>query len=265
MNKIICICVAITIVIVLLLYVINFWGAGFSSETTDWGAFADYVGIAIGLLSIFLIYITYKEQRMSNQIERFEARLITMSTTVSKMIESNKNEIDEVYEMFSCHYELYIGDLSQIEREKAKVICENYYNEIIEMPKNNEFRKKFDSICHIVLLCCDYVLSSQLSINDKKSHITELSYSIAVSARILFFNWLILNSPQYLKRLYERGFWQHDEAVPKLLEDVIRYICINMIVPHCEESTSDKTIMITCDNSQENFFETYKRLFSKEY
>lgn len=54
------------------IFILQFHGSSLSNRISDWGSFGDYIAICTSLISIALIYQTYKEQRMSNKFARFE-------------------------------------------------------------------------------------------------------------------------------------------------------------------------------------------------
>ena len=69
------ICMAVAIVLPII-YCYHFKGTSLSDNTSDWGAWGSYVGIGGSILSVSLIYITYKEQQESNRIGRALSHLI---------------------------------------------------------------------------------------------------------------------------------------------------------------------------------------------
>lgn len=70
---------ALSIVIILLLfYFVTFWGADVSINSSDWGAFGNYAAICVSVLSIAFIYVTYREQRNTNEISRTEQHIAVM-------------------------------------------------------------------------------------------------------------------------------------------------------------------------------------------
>ena len=85
-------CVLIAVVLVIV-YLANFSHAPLSDNTSDWGAWGSYVNVGISLISISLIYITYKEQQKSNKIARFEEHYHVALKTVSGLFERKKGII----------------------------------------------------------------------------------------------------------------------------------------------------------------------------
>lgn len=74
---------AVGIVIILLLfYFANFRGADVSKETSDRGAFGNYAAICVSTLPIAFIYVTYREQRNTNDLVRTEQHIAIMVNTI---------------------------------------------------------------------------------------------------------------------------------------------------------------------------------------
>lgn len=71
----------------LLIYAISFIGSPISCQTSDWGAFGSYAAIGVSSLSIALIYVTYREQRQTNEITRVEQHIVTMTNTLAVLSE----------------------------------------------------------------------------------------------------------------------------------------------------------------------------------
>ena len=71
----------------LLIYAISFIGTPISGQTSDWGAFGSYAAICVSSLSIALIYVTYREQRKTNEITRVEQHIVTMTNTLAILSE----------------------------------------------------------------------------------------------------------------------------------------------------------------------------------
>lgn len=91
-------------VVLIAFYAVHFYNAPLSDETSDWGAWGSYVGIGISILSVSLIYITYKEQQESNQIGRFEEHFHISLRTSMELFEKRKNVIDSIFTKVEKHF-----------------------------------------------------------------------------------------------------------------------------------------------------------------
>ncbi len=63
-------------------YIYIFGSNGFSKNNAHWGTFGDYVGGFLGtilaLISVLLIYITYRNQVISTRIQQFETTFFNL-------------------------------------------------------------------------------------------------------------------------------------------------------------------------------------------
>ena len=124
-RKIILIALGVAM-IPLIVYVICFWGIEISDNTTDWGAFGNYVAVCLSVLSISLIYITYREQRKSNEISRAERHIATMLNTLDALYEKNQLRIESTFNKIIEHFKVPFYDLSEYEYRKVIKVCTFY-------------------------------------------------------------------------------------------------------------------------------------------
>lgn len=110
-NKIILTSLVVSLVL-LLIYALCFIGMPISNHSSDWGAFGSYATIAVSSLSISLIYVTYREQRKTNEITRVEQHIVTMMNTLVALSEKHHERLTESYEMFSQLFNLSFYDMS---------------------------------------------------------------------------------------------------------------------------------------------------------
>ena len=173
--------------VLLLFYAICFIGAPISKSTSDWGAFGSYATICVSVLSITLIYVTYCEQRKTNEITRVEQHIVTMTNTLVSLSEKHHKSIDFSYDKFTEHFKLSFYDLSDCELNKTIKICTYYYSLAI----NNDYDRNFNYIFRYTKLCIDYILNEKsLSTENKSLRITEFGCILPESMRILLFCWL---------------------------------------------------------------------------
>ena len=101
-----------TLTLLLFFYIIHFMGMPLSKHTSDWGAFGNYMGMGISVISISLIYITYREQRESNISMRYERHVLSMTKNMYTLYEKNQYRIEESYSKFCRHFLISFFDLS---------------------------------------------------------------------------------------------------------------------------------------------------------
>ena len=247
-------------VLLILAYVICFWGERISKNTVDWGAFGSYVSIGIGMLSIVLIYITYQEQRRANEITRVEQHIITMSNTLISLTEQNFDDIHASYKKFSEHFKVSYCDLSECELNNTRRIWTYYYSFCLSEDIDKE---KINSLFRYTKVCLDFIQKDEnLSEENKRNRFTELTCILPESMRILLMGWLLSNSEtSSLKDYYRLGFFISEESSSPLLKDVIMYICTGESPIKRQSPKIDVYNIEVQDFSEEQFSDTYKRLF----
>lgn len=257
-DKIIII-IAVGIAIVLLLfYAVYFIDAPISKSTSDWGAFGSYATICVSILSVTLIYVTYREQRESNEITRVELHIVTMTNTLVSLSEKYHKSIDISYDKFTEHFKLTFYDLSNCELDKTIKICTYYYSIAI----NGDYCGVFDFIFRYTQLCIDYILHEKtLSSENKSLRITELGCILPESMRILFFCWLLVNRHIRLKDYYKSGIFMFGETASPLLEDIVSYVCTGERPSQRQFPDINPDDIIYEDYPKEQFPDTYKRLY----
>jgi membrane protein DedA with SNARE-associated domain len=75
-------CVAIMILTVLLPYMIVFAQNSISHQNEDWSHLGGYISGTLGIVSIFLLYLTYREQRATNDYHRIETEVGSLTNSL---------------------------------------------------------------------------------------------------------------------------------------------------------------------------------------
>lgn len=256
-NKWIIIITLIFSFLILSFYVIHFREASLSNSTTDWGAFGNYVGIALSTLSISLIYITYREQSLSNKSARFEQHFITMTKTLSELTEKNMNTLGSSYEAFYKHFMVPWIDFTKCSHENTKSVYVYYYSSAIGNTQNN-----FDFLFRYFSLCLKHIeKEATITHDEKQGRMTELVCIVPESLRVLFLCWCINNDRDYLLQYYQEGVFAQDNE-SEVLADVISYICTGIIPPIRDpEEIAPDSIELE-DYPDEQFQDTYNRLYN---
>ena len=140
MNKPIVIATSFVIIIIIA-YVIAFYGSSVSDKTSDWGAFGSYLDMGVGILSVALIYVTYKEQRQANRIGMFEQQMRFMFDKLSILLSNYSNGIEEEVKKIEKHFLSSFGGMEDYERAKVKYVCSYYFSQL-----TLDIIKKYDNV-----------------------------------------------------------------------------------------------------------------------
>lgn len=240
------------------LYMVNFYGMPLSKSTTDWGAFGNYIGIGISFLSVTLIYITYNEQRHSNEIERFEQHVKSMTDILSELIEKKSSTMVEKYQSLVVHFIDQFFDISSYDKQKSEKVCSYYFSDIVNTD-DNDCVQLFK---YMTLLINEIKNKDTLKTLEKEERMIELSCIIPTQFRLLYFFWLTY-SKEYtlLEYCYLNRLFCLDNDDDTVLGEVIKLVCTG---------TNKKSSSVTIDvfrteledYSKETFDDTYKRLFN---
>ena len=254
--------IALVVAIVLLMaYVICFWGMEISDNTTDWGAFGNYLAVCLSVLSISLIYITYREQRKANDIARAEHHIVTMLKTLDVLYEKNLSRIESTSNSICEHFKEPFYDLSELEYEKIINVCTFYYSSALEGKVD---AKKLNYFFQYLRLCIDNIIHNKtLPKEQKKLQMTELSITLMEDARLLFFFWLLINARSELDSYYKYGLFIEDSESSPLLQDIVSYICSRKCPAKRQTQVINADDIILEDFPNEQFHDTYNRLFNK--
>lgn len=245
----------------LLIYAISFIGTPISGQTSDWGAFGSYAAICVSSLSIALIYVTYREQRKTNEITRVEQHIVTMTNTLAILSEKYHDRLEVSYDKFSEHFKLPFYDISDWEYDKTIKICTYYYSSITI---NDDYNGYFNYLFRYMQLCIDYIIHEKsLSRENKYLRITEFCCVLPESVRVLLFCWLLINNQSVLEDCYKCGIFMLDETGAPLLRDIITYVCTKKRPPQRPIQTINPDNIILEDYPKEQFPDTYIRLYQQ--
>lgn len=243
-------------VILIAFYAVHFYNASLSDKTSDWGAWGSYVGIGISILSVSLIYITYKEQQESNRIGRFEEHFHISLRTSIELFEKRKNVIDSIFSKVENHFRNSFDPLTDYEQSKVQNILGYYYSSaVIDCREECEeiFRYLFSFLLSIKN-------NSKLDNKEKESRFREISCLLPENGRILFLCWGFCSEHE-TKLFYNYGLYQTSCFSKSPIMDVVKFACIGKRPK--KENINDEDIEFE-DYSSEEFQTTYKRLFNNK-
>lgn len=231
----------------------------FSEKTSDWGAFGSYISIGISVLSVTLIYITYNEQRHSNEVERYEQHVKSMTDILFELVEKNSSTLNEHYQSILIHFKIPFFDISHYDKLKSEKVCSYYFSNIVSSD---------DCDClhlfkYMLLLINVVKKNGSLKTEDKEGRIIELSCIVPVSFRTLYFFWLTyIKDYTLLEYCYQNRLFCLDNDDDSVLGEVIKLVCTGNKNKKSSSVTIYSYNIEIEDYSKETFDETYKRLFN---
>ena len=251
---------AVGIVIILLLfYFASFWGADVSKESSDWGAFGNYAAICVSILSIAFIFVTYREQRNTNEIVRTEQHIAIMINTIRSLSEDKRTQLDSICSKICDHFKEPFSSLSDYQYDRIVKVCIYYYSTIAEELNSLKYLIQYTH------LSINFIIHEKsLSKANKQLRLTELSCIIPESIRIILFFWMIQNKSRDLNDFYYYGIFSLNDKDYSSLEDIISYVCTTNCPPDSPVQDVNVEDIILDDYPHELFSETYSRLNRKE-
>ena len=248
------------VIILLLFYFASFWGADVSKESSDWGAFGNYAAICVSILSIAFIYVTYREQRNTNETVRTEQHIAIMVNTTLTLSEGKRAQLDSIYSKICGHFKEPFSSISDYQHDRIVKVCIYYYSTIAEEDLNS--LKYLIQYTHLSINFIIY--DKSLSKANKQLRLTELSCIIPESIRIILFFWMIQNKSRDLNEFYYYGIFSLNDNGYSFLEDIISYVCTTKCPPDRPVQDVNVEDIILDDYPHELFSETYSRLNRKE-
>ena len=250
------ICMVVVIVLPIIIYCYHFKDTPLSDNTSDWGAWGSYVGIGISILSVSLIYITYKEQQESNRIGRFEEHFHISLRTSIELLEKRKNVIDSIFSKVENHFRNPFDPLTDYEQSKVQNILGYYYSSaVIDCREECEeiFRYLFSFLLSIKN-------NNMLDDKEKESRFREISCLLPENGRILFLCWGFCFKHE-TKQFYNYGLYQTSSFSKSPIMDVVKFACVGKR-PKKEHINAENLEFE--DYSSEEFQDTYERLFNNK-
>lgn len=257
MKRYVFVIVGIAIAVVLIVfYAVHFYNAPLSDKTSDWGAWGSYVGIGVSILSVSLIYITYKEQQESNRIGRFEEHFHISLRTLIELFEKRKNVIDSIFNKVENHFRNPFDPLTDYEQSKVQTILGNFYSSAVI-----DCREECEEIFwYLFFFLLSIQNNTMLDNKEKESHFREISCLLPENGRILFLCWGFCFKHE-TKQFYNYGLYQTSSFSKSPIMDVVKFACVGKRPK--KEHINVENLEFE-DYSSEEFQDTYERLFNNK-
>lgn len=249
------VCVSIALILIGV-YCIHFINAPLSDNTSDWGAWGSYVNIGISLISVSLIYITYKEQRNSNKITRFEEHHHIALKTAKELFEQKKDIVKSVYNKIEKHFCNPFDPLTDYTRDNTRKVMAYYYSSAVYDTKQDcdQLFRYFYTI--LISIKNDTLISEE----DKFRYYTEMSCIFSEEVRTILLFWGYYTQKDF-SNLYDKEVFRTSIINNECLNNIVKFACTGKR-PEKKEVNLDNIDLD--DHSDEQFDETYNRLFNNK-
>ena len=248
-------------------YIKYFYNTAISRNPSDWGNFGGYIGGMLSIISVFLIYYTYKSQSEMNYRNQFETILFKMLDR-QREIYNAISEIDlfcQLRNEIACHFNSS-SDFSKEDTEKLFVWYYGYH-----ISGKRECLHYFRHLYHII----KYIhLDKIIKDSDKKKYIDMIQSEMNDDELFIsLFNavwWCAKHkksdNDDYLKWLDDYSFFENLQS-PGCWFDK----CKSQLFPktkwkHFSPKTDYKNIDFGMNNySKEVWYDTLERLKKEGY
>jgi len=215
--------ILLPVVICAITYYVNFWWSTISCKTQNCGSFDNYISIGIGLITIYLLYITYKEQHRANRISQFEQRFYIQCKNIKEHIDLQKIDIEQTYKRLIQHFSENPSNI--IENNDIILAFSYYYKDSKDSSnKNNDKKWNLDLAFHYFLYIIKTIdRQNVLSKEIRNNYIYEISRLLSLEyLTILFFYICNTESVENWRLIRTYGIYREHTTDCYILDKIIK-------------------------------------------
>ena len=219
-------CVVIMILIVLLPYMIVFAQNGISHQNEDWSHFGGYISGTLGIVSIFLLYLTYREQRATNHIEHFEKIFYKHIDKIVRLQKKHTKVIEYLCNKFLGLF-LYPGEY-HYSYEYTKAQAERVIQYVYSHYKNVELRdRSFEDVLRYIEYSLNQIENDNL-IDAKDFYSLEIKNNLTTETKVVLFFYLISEkSIDVLNLFNKRKFFKDLNIDNEMFKFIVSMFCVS--------------------------------------
>lgn len=186
----------------------------------NWAYLGNYVGGMIGIVSVVLLYITYREQRRSNLQIHYE-KMLLHHINVINLIYSRYNE--NIINCSNKILNLFRFPLVKINMTRDLAECSftyiyTYYVNVDSI--DNTFEELFKYVNYTVISMENHDIS-----DNKEDYVREISFALNQQTKLIMFFYLVANNKVDTLRVYEKYHFFNDLfGMNEQLDEVLRVL-----------------------------------------
>ena len=230
---VICLCV------ILIPYVYVFGKNGLSDCVSDWAAFGNYTSGTVVIISVWLLYKTYREQSVANKRVFFEKSLYQKIETVKDQLQEYDSDISSLCEdllkpFIAIDFATPQKDYPTECYEKALQHCYEYYTMNRGQNPNTipeQYRRNTDHVEEIedlIQYCGDvlaYIRDFPL-IDNKSVYVSDFKTLFSDELKVVVFFYVVYKSDSTLIQVFkDSGVFKWRNMENRLFLWVVRLIC----------------------------------------
>jgi len=217
-------CVAILILTVSLPYMIVFAKNGISHQNEDWSHLGGYFGGTLGIVSIFLLYLTYREQRATNHIAHFEKILYSHINEIVRLQKEHKVVIEKMYDYFIGLF-FYLGEYhycNEYTKAQAKEVIEYVYSHLKNVELND---RSFEDLLQYIEYSLKQV-EEDILIDAKELYSLEIKNHLTTETKIVLFFHVVSEKNLHVLNLFDKyGFFKELNIDNDMFKYVVSMFC----------------------------------------
>lgn len=231
-----------------------------SDNISDWSYFGAYVGGCFGIVSVILMYLTFREQSKMAYQTRFESVFFDMLRTLRDLkTKEISDAFSELQEKIILHFNspFTTEDINLTEAKETLAYYFQLHNE------HDEIHHYFRFLYHVIMYVCnDKVLDTK----EKERYIALIQAQMSnEELLIVLFNIVNYGNSKYLETLDTYHFFENIRSVNELLDYIIILLFTKTTFKHLKNPNVDRDIIYDFEidgllHNDELYFDTIERL-----
>ena len=256
-------CVIIMVLVSIIPYVFVFAKNGISDKIEDWAFFGGYIGGTLFICSIFLLYITYREQRKTNHRDHFEKMLLYHIDNITKLQKDHQNSIQFLYDKIIG---LFPFDDNQnhkdISKAKAEKVIGYMYSSIINVELKN---KKIEEFFHYIEYSLIHI-ENDMIIDYKENYAMEIEIIMSLESKVAFLCYIITYNKKELLNLCDKyGFYSKWYIENDMFVHFVSLFCRKTFLVKGEEDDSQLRLDLFEINDNTTFYDVLDYIENNKY
>lgn len=246
------------VLVVFLPYIYVFAKNGVSHQVEYWAYLGNYMSGTLGIVSIFLLYITYREQRFTNHIDQFEKLFFYHVDNIKKLQQGHQEVIQTLYNKIVGLF-LYVGDYqfnNEFTKEQVRSVIQYAYSYFVN---NGHKHYLFEILFQYIEYTLNHVEKDAL-IDSKDHYSMEIKIILKLETKIMMFCYILVKDKKNLLDMCIRyEIFKDWELENDMFNQIVSMYC-NYSQPVIERSDAKVTIDLYKIDNNTTFFDILKYL-----
>lgn len=218
-------CVVFLLLLDVLPYIVVFSQNGISQDIEDWAHLGGYISGTLGVISIFLLYLTYREQRMTNHVEHFEKILYKHLDEINRLQEKHHEKIEYLCNKLLGLF-IYVGGYhynNEFTQKQVEGVIQYAYSHFINIELN-------DRASEDVFRYVEYTLKlveEDALIDSKEFYSLEIKNKLVTETKVVSFFYFISEKNLEALKLFDKyKFFKDLNVDNEMFKFVVSMFCV---------------------------------------